>query len=73
MFQLMMRVARTTLRIIIGQLRNLKVRIDRLEKEIIACHRKNPESNLHTKRCTSLPRSCLFISATRRVNPAYHP
>lgn len=39
------KAARIALRMIIGQLRDLKTRIDRLEKEIIAYHRKNPESN----------------------------
>ena len=34
-----------------GQLRDLKTRIDRLEKEIITCHRKNPES----KRLATIP------------------
>lgn len=34
------KAARTALRMIIGQLRDLKTRIDRLEKGIIPCHRK---------------------------------
>lgn len=45
------KATRTALRMIIGQLRDLKTRIDRLEKEIITCHRKNPES----KRLATIP------------------
>ncbi|PHZ85119.1 transposase [Paremcibacter congregatus] len=43
---------------IIGQLRDLKTRIDRLEKEIITCHRKNPES----KRLSTITDASLFRS-----------
>jgi len=45
------KAARIALRMIIGQLSDLKTRIDRLEKEIITCHRKNPES----KRLATIP------------------
>lgn len=45
------KAARIALRMIIGQLCDLKTRIDRLEKEIITCHRKNPES----KRLATIP------------------
>ncbi|MCW9033489.1 MAG: IS110 family transposase [Rhodospirillales bacterium] len=43
--------ALTALRVIIGQLGDLKTRVNRLEKEIISKHRKNPES----KRLATIP------------------